>query len=155
MYFTDDGFVISARDITIILAIIIMIPIVLKILYRKIRNMVVSKYSGSEDYPGSTKFADIHQENRSDTNTFSDISDVYRENRSDIKESNLDTERQEKVIFEEIISNVIFRYDEKTKMLTIGERSDISNAQPIKVKLSSGIEDLRAFVDRLEEYVDE
>jgi hypothetical protein len=129
MYFTDDGFVISAREITAILAIIVIVPILLKILYRKICNMIGNKYS--EDYPGSTKFADIYQE------------------------SDLDTERQKKVIFEEIISNVIFRYDEKTKMLTIGERSDISNTQPIKVKLSNGIEGLREFVDRLEEYVNE
>jgi hypothetical protein len=153
MYFTDEGFVISAREITAILVIIVMVSILLKILYGKICNTIVSKYS--EDYPGSTKFADMHEENRSGISTFSDISDVYRENRSDIKESDLDIERQEKVIFEEIISNVIFRYDEKTKMLTIGERSDISNAQPIKMKLNSGIEDLREFVDRLEEYVNE
>lgn len=149
MYFTDGGFVISAREIIVILAITIIVPIVITILYRKIIN----KYSGSEDYPGSINPENMHVGNKSYINRFSDIADVYREN--NFEKSDLDTERQKKVIFEEIISNVIFRYDEKTKMLTIGERSDLSNIQPIKVKLNSGIEDLRDFVDRLEEYVNE
>ena len=81
-----------------------------------------------------------YQENKLDTSRFSDIADRYLENE-------LDTERQEKVIFEEIISNVVFGYDEKTKFLTIGERFDTkSEVQPIKIKLD-GIDDLREFVD--------
>lgn len=118
---------------------------VLGVLIRIISN-AISKASKSEDYPGSTKFGDARQENKLDTR-FSDISDVYKEN-------DIDTERQDKVIFEEIISNVTFRYDEKTKILTIGEKYDTSNEQPIKVKLNS-LADLGEFVDRLEEYVDE
>lgn len=126
MYFTDDGLVISAREITEIIVAIVIVAMMSNMVYRKISSIATNRSSKSEDYPYHSRFEDRHME----------------------------IERQEKVIFEEVISNVTFRYDEHTKMLTIGERSDVSDAQQIKVKLSS-LDDLREFVDRLEEYVNE
>ena len=119
-------------------------------LFGRIVRLMTSEWDGrSDDYPGSKKFADfadMYRESNLDTKKFSDISDVDKEN-------SLDSERRERVIFEEIISNIPFRYDEKTKILTIGERYN-SSVEPVKVKLSS-LDDLREFVDRLEEYVNE
>lgn len=131
MYFTDNGFVISGRDILIIAVAISTGLLVLQVIGKKIRN-ITSRENKFEDYPGSTKI--------------SDISDVYREN-------NLDIERRKDVIFEEKISGIPFRYDEKTRVLTIGERFD-SNTHPIEVKLNS-FDDLKEFVERLEDYVNE
>lgn len=147
MYLTDSGLVISGREA--ILVAIVAISIVLLGAFIRITYNKIGKANKYDDYPGSSKFEDIYQENILDTSRFSDIADRYLE-------SVLDTERQDKVIFEEIISNVIFRYDEKTKFLTIGERFDTkSEIQPIKIKLNNGIDDLREFVDRLEDYVNE
>lgn len=147
MYFTNDGFVISGIEIFWIIIAIPTIVAMLQLFGRVSRYIAARWTSKSEDYPGSIKFQDIHEEYKSDVNRFSDVADAYDEN-------DLDKKRRERVIFEEIISNAIFRYDEKTKMLTIGDRSASSDAQPIKMKLS-GIDDLRDFVDRLEDYVNE
>lgn len=152
MYFTDGDFVISAREITTILVAIVIVPIVLKILYRKIRNVVVNRNDKFEDYPGSIKFTDIYEENKPNANKFSDIADVYIE--KDFEKDYLDTGREEKVIFEENISGVSFGYNEKTRVLTIGEKCESKNVVPIEVKLSK-FDDLRDFVDRLEDYVNE
>ena len=149
MYFTNDNFVISGLDIFWIIFGIITIIAILKLLDRIVGRIVSRWTSKSEDYPGSAKssdLSDMHQENNRDTKMFSDIADVYYK-------SDLEKERRKRVIFEEMISNVPFRYDEKTKMLTIGEGHN-SSVEPIKVKLS-GLKDLREFVDRLEDYVDE
>lgn len=141
MYFTNDGFVISGYEIFLIIFGISAVTIIFRLFDR------ISRYNNSsEDYPGSKKFqdfADAYQASKLNEEMFSDTH----------IEDNLDTERRERVIFEEMISNVPFRYDEKTKILTIGERYD-SSAEPIKVKLSS-LDDLREFVDRLEDYVNE
>jgi hypothetical protein len=146
MYFTNDGFVISGYEIFLIIFGISAITIIFR-LFDRISRCITSKWTNSsEDYPGSKKFqdfADAYQASKLNEDMFSDTR----------REDNLDTERRERVIFEEMISNVPFRYDEKTKILTIGERYD-SSAEPIKVKLSS-LDDLREFVDRLEEYVNE
>ena len=146
MYFTNDGFVISGYEVFLIIFGIAAI-ITVFILFGRISSYIMPNWTNkSDDYPGSKKFADFadaYQESRLNENMFSDVH----------REDDLDAERRERVIFEEIISNVIFRYDEKTKMLTIGEDYE-SSTEPIKVKLNS-IVDLREFVDRLEEYVNE
>jgi hypothetical protein len=144
-YFTNDGFVISGYEIFLIIFGIIAIVIIFR-LFDRISRYISKWTCKSDDYPGPKKFADsadIYQESRLNENMFSD---VYRED-------DLYTERRERVIFEEIISDVRFRYDEKTKLLTIGESYE-SSTEPIKVKLNS-LDDLREFVDRLEEYVNE
>ncbi len=134
MYFTNDGFVISGYEIFLIIFGIAAIITVFR-LFDRISRYISKLTCKSDDYPGSKKFVDF--------------ADVYRESRL----NDLGAERRERVIFEEIISNVRFRYDEKTKMLTIGESYELST-EPIKVKLNS-LDDLREFVDRLEEYVNE
>lgn len=149
MYFTDNGFVISGQEIIIIAVTILAIFVLLNLVSMRINN-IARKINMSDDYPGSTKFQD--KGNKSDTKPLSDIADTYI---ADVHlENEFDTKRREKVIFEENISNVSFRYDEKTKILAIREGYDSSDAPTIKVKLDS-LDDLRTFVDRLEEYVNE
>jgi hypothetical protein len=173
MYFTSDGFVISGYELFWIIFGIITIVAILKLLGRIVGRIVSRWNSKSEDYPGSTKSGNYHSQKK-----FRDFADFYLESDLDTKrsldsldtsdtldisdtsdtldvhgENDLDTERRERVIFEEMISNVPFRYDEKTKILTIGEGHN-SSVEPIKVKLSS-LDDLREFVDRLEDYVNE
>jgi len=140
MYFTDHSFSISGREILVLLVIISISLFILQIFGRKIRD-ITRKYSEPDDYPGSTKLPDVYEENNFGKDRISDIADAHY------------IERREKVIFEENISGVPFRYDEKTRMLTIGKRFD-SNTSPIEVKLNS-LDDLREFVDRLEDYVNE
>lgn len=140
MYLTGDDFSISVTDILIILVVISIGPSMLQMFGRKIRD-ITRRDSGPDDYPGSTKLPDVYKENNFDKDRISDIADAYY------------IERREKVIFEENISGVPFRYDEKTKVLTIGEMFD-PNTPPISAKLNS-LDDLRKFVDRLEKYIDE
>lgn len=146
MYFTNDGFVISGYEIFLLIFGISAIAIIFR-LFGHISRYIMSKWTNKyDDYPGSKKFSDFedaYQESRLNAKIFSDVH----------REDDLDIERRERVIFEEMISNVNFRYDEKTKILTIGERYE-SSTEPIKVKLNS-LDDLREFVDRLEEYVNE
>lgn len=154
MELTDNEFIISGREILYIVVIISLAIVTISFfrmsmrIYRKrdIDNRV-DDYLGSkipsdmykpDDYPGSTRYSDS-----------SNGSDAYIENESDV-------ERRDKVIFEELISGVIFRYDEKTRILSMRNRRDLPNTDVhIEMTLSNGIEDLRDFVDRLEEYVSE
>jgi hypothetical protein len=154
MQFTDNGFVISGHEILYIVAVISLAIFVIN-LFRmtvRIRNRDVDNrvddYLGSKipsdayksgDYPISTRYSDS-----------SNGSDAYINNE-------LDVERRDKVIFEEMISGVIFRYDEKTRILSIRKRKGFSNTdeEPIEMELDNGIEDFRELVDRLEEYVNE
>lgn len=131
MYLTDDTITVSSYDILIAIFVLTVGPIILKALSRKVAD-IADVYNKSDDYPGPAKSPDIFEE--------------------DDGGYDLDTERREKVIFEEKISNVIFRYDEKTRVLTIGEEQ--TSMPPIKMKLNS-FSDFREFVDRLEEYIDE
>ncbi len=129
MYFKINDLVIS--DLNILEAIFAAYVgiFMLKILISTTSN-INKRTNKSDDYPGSIKLED--------------------------EENLLYTERREKVIFEETISNVVFRYDEKTRILTIENRNKLTDANvpPISMQLDS-IVDLREFVDRLEEYVDE
>lgn len=145
MYLTNDGFVVSGREIILIIFAMSVIIAIFISFGRIIRYIISKRNDKYDDYPGSSKFEDIYQDVKLDTDK-SDISDTY-------DESDLNRKWQEKVIFEETISNVPFRYDERTKVLTIGERFE-SSTEPINVKLNS-LNDLREFVDRLENYVNE
>ncbi len=129
MYFKINDLVISDLDILETIFTVYVGIFMLKILTSTIRN-VNTRTNKSDDYPGSIKLED--------------------------EENLLYTERREKVIFEETISNAVFRYDEKTRILTIENRNKLTDANvpPISMQLDS-IVDLREFVDRLEEYVDE
>lgn len=127
MHLTGDIITISSYDILIAIFVLIIGPTILKVFYRKTVD-IADVYNGHDDYPGSEKSPDIYEED------------------------DLDTERREKVIFEETISGVIFRYDEKTRVLEIGEGQ--TSIPPIKMKLNR-FSDFREFVDRLEEYINE
>jgi hypothetical protein len=141
MYLTNDGLVISGLEIILIIfALLIIITIFIS--FGRINRYITSKWiNKSDDYPGSTNFEDVHK-NKLDTCKPSDITDMYNDNGLNSV--------QEKVIFEEIISDVSFRYDEKTRVLTIEEMNE--STDPIEVKLNS-LDELREFVNRLEDYV--
>jgi len=154
MELTDNGFVISGYEILNIVLLLYLLLFMTK-LFKMASKILdrhnedkVDDYLGSkmpsdafkpDDYPGHTSYSDS-----------SYGSDVHIDN-------DLDVERRDKVIFEEMISGVIFRYDENTRVLSIGNRRDLSNTdvKPIEMRLDNGIEDFREFVDRLEQYVDE
>lgn len=151
MELTDSGFIISGNEILYIVIVISLAfftmnlyRVSMRIYRRRDIDNRVDDYLGSRipydaykhrDYPISTRHIDI---------------DAYIDRE-------LDIERRDKVIFEELISDVIFRYDENTRILSMRDRRDLSNTdvKPIEMKLDNGIVDLREFVDRLEEYVDE
>jgi hypothetical protein len=140
MYFTDDGFVISGREIfTIIVAITISITVI-----QMLRWILHSYQQKIDDYPDSMESRENYKEG---------VLDKQLGINSDI---DLDKERRNKVIFEEKISGVIFRYDEETRVLTIGNRRGLTNTDipPVEVRLES-FNEFREFVDRLEEYVNE
>ncbi len=142
MQLTDDGFVISGVEILYIVLAIYLLIFMTK-LFDKVDDYLRAKLPSDafkpDDYPGSTNYSGG-----------SYGSDTYIDN-------DLDEERRDKVIFEEIISGVIFRYDEESRVLSIAHRKGLTNTdeKPIEMVLENGIEDFREFVDRLEQYVDE
>lgn len=154
MQLTDNGFVISGYEILYIILSIYLLIFMIKLfkMTLKIRGRYnedkVDNYLGSKmpsdafksnDHHGSTSYSDG-----------SHGSDTYIDN-------DLDVERRDKVIFEEIISGVKFRYDEESRILSITKMRGLTNTdvKPIEMVLENGIEDFREFVDRLEQYVDE
>jgi len=152
MELTDNGFVISGHEILYIVIIIYLAFFTIKLI-----RMIVRIYRNRDidnrvdDYLGSKIPSDMYKSDDYPMSArHSDISDAYINNE-------LDVERRDKVIFEEMISGVIFRYDEKTRILSISKRKGLSNTddEPIEMKLDNGIEDFRKLVDRLEEYVNE
>ncbi len=147
MYFTGNDFVISGHEIFLTIIAIFLVVSAIRLFIMAVNNIVVRRAKSSDDYPGSTKYEDIS--NREDNpREFSDIADIIYER------AYLDDERREKVIFEENICGVPFRYDEKTRVLTIGEKCVSKDTFPVEIKLNS-FNDLKEFVYRLEDYVKE
>ena len=144
MYLDENGFIISGNEIISIIFLLSMIYMIFQLFIRNIGDIgkIFDIFTEHDDYPGSTKFS----KNKKDEKGNRSIEDVYLESS--------DLEREEKMIFEENISGVPFRYDEKTRVLTIGERYNRDGPNPIEVNLDS-FDDFREFVDRLEEYIDE
>lgn len=139
MYLDESGFIISGWEIIEIIFIISIGYTILKFFGGKILNITV-RFDEHDDYPGSTK---LSEDRKNEKNYRTIIEDAY-----------LYSEMQEKMIFEENISGVPFRYDEKTRVLTIGQRFNNDGPHPIDVNLDS-FDDFREFVDRLEEYINE
>jgi len=145
MYLDENGFIISGNEIIEIIFLLSIIYMIFQLFYRNIADIgkIFDRITEhDDDYPGSTKFSKI----KKDEKRIRSIEDIY------LKSS--DSEREEKMIFEENISGVPFRYDEKTRVLTIGERYNRDGPNPIEVNLDS-FDDFREFVDRLEEYINE
>jgi len=152
MELTDSGFVISGHEILYIVITIYLAFFMVK-LFRMSVRIYRNRYMDNrvDDYLGSKIPSDMYKSDDYPMSArYSDIPDAYINNE-------LDVERRDKVIFEEMISGVIFRYDEKTRILSISKRKGLSNTddEPIEMKLDNGIEDFRKLIDRLEEYVDE
>ncbi len=147
MNLDENGFTILGNEIIEIIFLLSMIYMLSQLIFRNIGDIgkIFDMFTqNNDDYPGSNKYS----KDKKDEKYNGGIEDIYLES------SNIDSERKEKMIFEENISGVPFRYDERTRVLTIGKGLGVDGPAPIEVNLDS-FDDFRKYVDRLEEYIDE
>jgi len=137
MQFTEDGFSISTDEIMLTFMLLVSIYFFSKIIWR----LIQSKYNSSTKNDGIFKFGQ--------TKPIIPVEDDQDDDEEEENDEYYESEEEKKMKFEEDINGIPFKYDEKTKILTIGFGS-----RSVTVQLDD-FNQFREFVDRLEEYIQE